>query len=254
MLRIPVLGLLFIFSSWVMSLSSAQGAVVLVVVEAGIAPDGTIDWTSLGPNGTVVPNPFSIPVTGIPLLDALVSQTGTTFERRDQSVGWAGDFAPGEALLWTDGPNGPITFDFDSLIQGFGVQIQSNFPPNTFTAEITAFDSGGNPIFASPFVVPGLPSGSSALDTAPFVGVLSTTNEIDSVRIGVIANSAGAAQDFAINSPRIQIAPQTQPPGEVVPEPSSIIAWGLILAGALLVGRRPSKSHLGLALRRLTRG
>lgn len=194
-----------------------QAAVVSVIVESGIQADGLIDWGVLGPSVSIVPQPFTIAVPGVPGLDVTVSQPGDTpFERRDQGPAWLGNFAPGEELLFTGLIDDTVTLDFDSAVQGVGFQIQSN-AFGVFTARLEAFDAGnvslGFGIFSGN-------SDSAANDSAIFAGLLSTSVDIDRIVIDITLNGGSG---FAINGPRIQV------PG--IPEPTTLALLALALAG-----------------------
>lgn len=197
--------------------SPAAAATILVTTESGITNDGLLDWGVLGGNFSVVSNPFTTSVPGIAGLTITGSKSSGNFERRDQPFGWAGNFGPGEELLWTSGDSGPMIFAFNGGIAGFGAQIQRNtFGP--FTARIEAFDSSANSLGF--FTLAGN-STSDADDSAIFVGILSDSNDIFRISIGVIGD-----QDFAINDPRIQGDGVT-----IAPEPASLVLFGIGIAG-----------------------
>lgn len=212
--------------------SPAKAAVFLITAESGIAPDGLIDWGVLGGSFTAVPQPFTTAVPGIPGLSVDVSQTGSAnFERRDQGNGWAGNFGAGEELLWTQGTNGPMTFDFSNSIQGFGAQIQADFF-GPFTAEISAYDALNN--LLGTFQVLGN-STSAGDDSAIFIGVLSSSADIARIVLGVPIANFGP-QDFAINGPRVQADGIT-----AIPEPGTMMLLGSGIAAVVARARRKSR-------------
>jgi hypothetical protein len=214
--------------------SPSAAAVVLVSTEAGIAADGLIDWGALGPDATQIAQPFTTPVPGVGGLTATVSQAGASnFERRDQGIGWAGNFAPGEKLLWSLGANGPMTFLFNSLIQGFGLQIQANFF-GPFTAELEAFDASNLSLGSVTLAGNSTADGD---DSAIFIGVLSSAIDIQSVVVKVPVAFSNP-QDFAINGPRIQTE------GTVVPEPASMALAGAALLGLGCLRRKSGKRQV----------
>jgi len=214
----------------------------LVSSESGITADGLIDWGVKGSDGTIVPQPFTIPVPGVSGLEVTVSQSAHDFLRvdqsnMDQSGGlWKGNFAPGEKLLSTRVPEiggtGPVSFVFNSPVQGVGAQIQA-FSHGSFTATIEAFNSS-NVSLGGPFTLTGN-STNAADDSAIFIGILSNAVDISKVVFGVPdVAPGGLVQEFAINGPRIQVA--------AVPEPKT---YAMLMAGLGLLGliaRRRRKS------------
>lgn len=208
----------FIALLLLVSACSAHAVTVAINNPGALNVDGTIDWGSLGPSFTTVPNPFVIPVTGVGGLSATVSQAGTSsFERRDQNNGWAGNFGPDEQLLWTAGFNGPMTLSFSSSIQGIGFQIQQN-QFGLFTATLEAFDSANVSLGLFLF------NGNSTFDgddSAIFIGALSDTADIARIVVNV------DTFDFAINGPLIQSG------GGQVPEGGATVV--LLLMGCAAV-------------------
>jgi len=207
---------------------TAHASVILVTTESGITNDGLLDWGALGGNGAVVSNPFTTPVTGVAGLTITGSQdAGVDFNRMDQNVSWSGNFAPGEELLWTTAAaGGPMDFVFNNPITGFGAQIQADFF-GAFTASISAFDASNT--LLGTFSVNGN-STSSSDDSAIFIGILSTGQDISRIRLSVPTATANP-EDFAINAPRIQAT-------STAPEPVTLLLFGLGLAGAARRFRR----------------
>ena len=175
-----------------------------------------VDWGVLGSPFTTVSNPFSI--TSFGGLNLEVSQPFGSFERRNQSGGWNGNFTPGDRLIWTQNNPGPLTIDFNSPVLGAGAQIQIN-TFGDFIGTIEAFDSGG--ISLGGFSLQGL-STSNGDNSAIFIGLLSNTANIDKLVFSVDFGS----QDFAIN----QLDIVTKP----VPESSFV--FGVLVFSALGAG------------------
>jgi hypothetical protein len=212
--------------------TSAQSQTVFVGSESDFgAPAGYIFWGSLGPSFTQVAQPFTISST-IPGVSATVSQqNGANFERRDQGLGWNGNFAPGAELLWTQGANGPMSLVFNSPISAFGTQIQSDLF-GFFTGVISAYDPSNNLLGSFNF------SGTStanADNSAPFIGVMSTFS-IGSIVLSVSTGNPGVYdEDFAINQVRLN---GTGTIGPVVPEPATLTLLGTGIIGLFGMGRR----------------
>ena len=137
------------------------------------------------------------------------------FQRRDQNNGWSGNFAPGDALLFTNAFTQDINqitltgFDGPGIVSG-GAQIQANFYGN-FVARIEAFDATN--VSLGFFDVNGLSSGAGN-NSAPFIGVTSDT-PITSLSLSVLSARAYKSS-FAIN--RFDFSP--------VPGPLPILGAG----------------------------
>jgi hypothetical protein len=202
-----------------------QASVMLVTNEAGITPNGTINWSTAGPNFGILGNAFAVPVAGIPGLQAGVSQASGSMERRDQGNGWNGNFGPGESTLFTNN-GGPVTLSFNHPVQGFGSQIQAGLFGN-FTAQIQAFDGSNN--LLGTFTENGV-SNSNGNDSAIFLGVLSSATDISKIVVGLTVAPSNAVNFFALGPARIQ---QSQ-----VPEPASLAIWGMSALGLTVAARR----------------
>lgn len=162
------------------------------------------------------------PFTTSPTLVALgpgnsvtISDGLGTIERRDQSSGgWAGNFAPGERLAWTQtGDNNPMTIQFSSGVGEFGLQIMSDFF-GPFSGSFDVFNGAtniGNYAFAGN-------SEPTSDDTALFLGARGTGGDvITSVVIRLFdINQQG---DFAINE--VSYADSS------VPEPMLLSLFGI---------------------------
>ena len=197
----------------------------LVTSESGITADGLIDWGALGPEPNTVSQPFTIAVPNVSGLSVTVSQSAGNFQRVDQSSLWLGNFAAGEKLLSTSviggiGATGPVSFVFNSPVQGVGAQIQA-LAYGSFTASIEAFNSSNASLGS--FMLAGN-STAAANDSAIFIGILSNALDISRVVFGV-PDATAFVQDFAINGPRIQVTP--------VPEPET---YAMLMASLGLLG------------------
>ncbi|MCG2577007.1 PEP-CTERM sorting domain-containing protein [Dechloromonas sp. XY25] len=182
-----------------------------------------VDWGVLGGNFTVVSNPFNISSTGG--IGLTVSQSSGSFQRRDLSTGWGGNFTDGSTLLWTGGDDAhPMSLVFNSLIRGIGFQINPNFSETTTHIEVFG---AGNSLFGA-F---DLTTNDRSQSSADFIGF--TSDLVDIARITI---SQGAHSDFAINQLSL-ITVGTQQ----VPEPSALALLGLGLLG-LVVSRKSKAS------------
>ena len=186
---------------------AANAMPVVVTSPAGLGETDFIDWGVLGPAFTVVSNPFTISSNG-GSSSATLSMPSGSFERRDQSTGgWNGNFAPGDHVLWTEGPNGPITIKFANPVAGAGARIQQDFFGD-FTATLQVFDPSNTLIGA--FSLAGT-SNFNADNSAIFLGVRDTAAEIGSI---VYDTSPIVPHDFAIDRLSLNLSP--------VPEPSTL--------------------------------
>jgi hypothetical protein len=190
-----------------------------------------IDWGILGPAFTNVSNPFGINSNnGLPVTVHQQGQSG--FQRRDQSTGgWAGNFAPGDTLLWTNGANGPITLDFASPIFGAGTQIQTDFF-GLFSGVLSAYDSSSALLGSVPFSGNSTSAGDGS---AIFVGVLSDSQNISKL-VYDVQLATSSPTDFAINRTDLATTGNVSP----TPEPCTLalLATG---GGPMLLALRRRK-------------
>ena len=144
-----------------------------------------------------------------------------SFQILQQSNGWAGNFAPGDNLLWSQG-SGPITIAFANPVFGAGAKIMANYY-GTFTANLTAYDVSNNSL--GTFNLPGLSNG-NADNSAIFIGVADSTASIAKLTFSVPVAYSNP-QDFVIN--RLSVAGATPVPWETdtLPVVGSTILFGL---------------------------
>jgi len=213
------------------SAAPAQAALILVTNRAALNGNDFIDWRTAGSEYTQLGNPFNITSNLGDIVTVSKALSGN-FERRDQSSGWNGNFAPGDAVLWTQNSSNntnPISiFDFNgSGVSAVGTQIQADFF-GTFVARIEAFDVNNNSLGF--FTVNGN-STSDGDNSAIFIGVRSTDTPI--ARIAFSLDSATQdIGDFAIN--RVDFDNRVTE----IPEPATLAVFGLMAAGAFGVRRR----------------
>lgn len=148
--------------------------------------------------------------------------------RWDQSpaggfVGWSGNFAPGDHLLYPFTNPSSLVISFSQPVFGAGVQIQGNY--GSFTAKVEAFDSLGASLGS--FTRTGI-SNANADNSAIFLGLGGNVAEIKALAYSVDNGTA----NFAINQMDIATNP--------VPVPSTLLllGFGLLGLGGFKVGFR----------------
>ena len=129
--------------------NTSQAAFTSVANRAALAGTDFIDWGTAGAENTILSNPFTISSNGG--LTATVSQAVGQAKRLDQGSGWGGTFTFGDALLYTQRDNGPMTIMFGTAVTAAGTQIESVFATSTspFTGTIDALDVDGSTVLAS---------------------------------------------------------------------------------------------------------
>jgi hypothetical protein len=192
----------------------AQASLSLVTSRSALGGTDFIDWGQLGGPFTVVPGPVNV-VSNLGVVVG-VNDAGNIMERRDQGNGWAGNFAPGDHLLWTQGANGPITLTFSlNGVTAIGSQIQANFF-GPFTAQISAYDSSHTLLGTFSEAGNSTPNGDNS---AIFIGVRSSSANIFTLVLAVPVASFNP-EDMAIN--RVDFSSQP------VPEPSTLVSLGVM--------------------------
>jgi hypothetical protein len=203
--------------------SAAHAVAVEVLTRAALGGTDFIDWGALGVPFMHLSAPLTVLSNGG--LSATVSQPGDQeLERRDQTTGgWAGNFAPGDGLLWNGNRSATISIAFATPVSGAGAQIQRDvFTP--FTVTLTAFDPGG-----------------AALASFSRGGMSNTLGDNSAVFLGVINDVANIARitysvedGLALN--RLDLTTATAP--TPVPEPGTLLLLATALTGAIAAGRR----------------
>lgn len=181
---------------------SANAAYFSISSQSGLSANANISIASLGSSGTVMTNPFS---TNTSQGDSVTfTQFASAAQRVDQGSGWTGNFAAGEALLWTRF-GGPVTMNFTGpALKTFGLQIQPDIY-GRFTAYVSVLNSTGTALATFNFTGTSSNLGN---DSAMFIGVGSDDPSTDfaAVRIGIL--TGGNIRNFAFNSPEFQVVPE----------------------------------------------
>jgi hypothetical protein len=125
--------------------------------------------------------------------------------RQDGGPSWAGSFADGEALLFTDFSPGPLEFTFRDPIRGAGVQINVKDSVEHANVGIAAFGADGKHLAGGTSLAFFSNRGDGS---APFVGVLgrapSTRNVLRIIFfITVLDPGYRGDSSFAINAVRL---------------------------------------------------
>lgn len=165
-------------------------ALSVVTSRSSLGANNSVSWSSLGAEYTPISNPFSVGSAGGNAITGSIP-TGT-FQRLNERSGWFGNFAEGDALLFTGFNSGPLSFTFVNSVFGAGAQIQSN-AYGLFTATIEAFNNSG--LSLGSFSLQGN-SSSGPDNSAIFIGVLNDQADIARITFN-ISNSNSV--DFAIN-------------------------------------------------------
>jgi hypothetical protein len=216
------------------AIAPAQASVLFVNSRAGLGANDSVDWAQLGPDRTVLSNPFTATSSGG--LGVTGQFTGGSGELRTQSASWAGNFAIGDAVLYAwdgNGGIGPLTLTFANAVSGVGAQIMADYY-GRFTGSIEAFDSFNNSLglFSN---LSGVSNG-DADNSAVFWGISSTNSDIKSIVFNASDDFGDGPNDFTINQLSLVTANTT-----AVPEPFTIV--GTLIGGtAALRMRKKLKS------------
>ncbi|WP_280705032.1 VCBS domain-containing protein [Bradyrhizobium sp. BR13661] len=149
------------------------------------------NWGQLGTSFTVLGSPQQVVATDG--RGGTVSSAGGVFQLRDQGSGWAGNFATGTHLLWDSGAGPDITIKFAAPVSSAGAQIQADYFGG-FTAEIIAYDLGGNVI--GTVSADGV-STSSGDGSAIFIDFVSSSADVAMVKF-LLTSATYSPNDFAI--------------------------------------------------------
>lgn len=215
--------LMVLASSALLVLSGGEAKALIQITSRGaLGATDFVDWAQLGPSE---PNPFT-PTSNLGSVLTVDKALGTYFETSVQGSNWAGNFAPGDTVLFTSNSdpasNNPIQiFNFPGVgIYAAGAQVQSNYYGG-FTARIEAFDALNNSLGF--FDVNGVSSGDSD-NSAVFIG-LRNDAPFAKVALSLVAAPANAIGEFAIN--QLDFSDQ---PTSSVPAPLPVLGAGAAFA------------------------
>jgi len=180
----------------------------------------SVGWSQLGSCATVVPGGFTATsVDGVGVTGTF-SGGGSGQVRTQTTCGWAGNFAPGDVVLWTTG-NGPLTLTFNQGISGGGAQIDPNFFGG-FTAQIC--DNFGD-CFTE--------AGNTGNNTAIFIGLQDNTGADITSLIFSLTSCSLSCGNFAINELSLNSTSVIS-----TPEPGTLMLLASGLLGVSCLRRR----------------
>lgn len=207
--------------------AGASGAIIQVSNASQLSPSFSVNWGIFGPVPGAVSTFAQAPVG--PLVVHINTASGLLALEQGSAVG---GFLPGDTLLSQLPGNlsDPILVGFSTPVRGVGTQIESLLP-GAFTGYMDLFDASNS--LLGEISVPG--NTTSANDgSAPFIGALSTSLNIDHVVFSVNNGNPQfpRAGDVAINALAFS-----------VPEPGTLSILGAGLLGVIAARTRKRRSR-----------
>ena len=211
-------------------ITPAFGTITYVNSQAGLGSDSSVNWSGLGPNGTLIGQNFatggvngSFATNGGGILEVVGDPGSPSYPAFP-------GFNNGDTLLVSEDTNqtgtGPLTLLRASSVSGLGAYVQVNSLA-TFTAQIVALGAGGSVLGSGTFT-----SASDGSGNPVFMGVSdSVAGELFGIQLSITTcaalpgNLAGcSATDFATDTLFIRST------ASGVPEPGSLALVGMGLA------------------------
>lgn len=210
-----------------LALASVQASASLITARSSVGGTGMLSWGQLGADGSDV-TPLPATVSSSLGVGAMVDASGGLLMRFDEGAGsWAGNFAPGDALLTNFFAPGTISIDFDAGVSRVGAQLMA-FDIGAFTGHISVYNAAN--VLLETHSLGGM-SSFDGDNSALFIGVSRTVADIDRVEF-FISGSAQGNLDFGLN--QVSLSQEVI----VVPEPATAALVLLALAGAGAAQRR----------------
>ena len=199
-----------------LAVQSSFANVILITSRASLSVADELLMSAVGPDGTTMSSGFSADTLHANTV-AFTDSGSNGFSVLEQGNEWSGNFADTDLILWTGNINTlnsdavPVTMTFTSLIGGVGMQIQPDNFGTSFIASIDVFDSTNTNIGS--FTENGN-STSAGDNSAPFIGVQSTSANIKKITINIVSPTG---LDFTFNELSLGSAALA-----ATPEPSSL--------------------------------